>query len=105
MDDGGFSDLSIEKEVSDHFSGSGADGFSRKPGKLYNSDYLIGVYDETRMGGLRFKEDPDGPFLSDDREAAIPKATVIDEKGCLWIAKLPSRHDENDTGAWCQTKG
>ena len=115
---------------------------SRKPRKLYDSDYLIGVYDETRMGGLRFKEDPDGPFLSDDREAAIPpwarlrtleeaarnyendesglsekwlsqlirpgsslggarpKATVIDEKGDLWIAKFPSRHDENDSGAW-----
>lgn len=45
---------------------------SRKPRKLYDSDYLIGVYDETRMGGLRFKEDPEGPFLSDDRDAAIP---------------------------------
>ena len=115
---------------------------SRKPRKLYDSDYLIGVYDETRMGGLRFKEDPEGPFLSDDRDAAIPpwarlrtleeaarnyendesgltekwleqlvrpgsslggarpKATVIDEKGGLWIAKFPSKHDENDSGAW-----
>ena len=45
---------------------------SRKPKKLYDSDYLIGVYDETRMGGLRFKECPDGPFLSDDRDAAVP---------------------------------
>ena len=44
----------------------------RKPRKLYDSDYLIGVNDETRMGGLRFKTDPEGPFLSDDQEAAIP---------------------------------
>lgn len=114
----------------------------RKPGKLYNSDYLLGVYDESRMGGLRFKEDPDGPFVSDDKETAAPpwavlrtleeaarnyendesglvekwlnqlikpgsslggarpKATVIDEKGQLWIAKFPSKNDENDTGAW-----
>ena len=27
----------------------------RKPSKLYDSDYLLGVYDETRMGGIRFK--------------------------------------------------
>ena len=31
---------------------------------------------------------------------ARPKATVIDEKGGLWIAKFPSKHDENDSGAW-----
>jgi len=114
----------------------------RKPAKLYDSDYLLGVYDETRMGGIRFKEDPDGPFLSDDRETAAPpwatlrtleeasrnfendetglserwlnqlikpgsslggarpKATVADTKGQLWIAKFPSKNDENDTGAW-----
>ena len=43
----------------------------RKPSKLYDSDYLLGVYDETRMGGIRFKTNPDGPFLSDDKEPAI----------------------------------
>lgn len=32
----------------------------RKPSKLHDSDYLLGVYDETRMGGIRFKKDPDG---------------------------------------------
>lgn len=26
-----------------------------KPEKLLESDYLLGVYDEARMGGLRFK--------------------------------------------------
>lgn len=114
----------------------------RKPSKLYDSDYLLGVYDETRMGGIRFKTNPDGPFLSDDKETAAPpwatlrtleeasrnfesdesgltekwlnqlikpgsslggarpKATVIDTKDQLWIAKFPSRNDENDTGAW-----
>ena len=114
----------------------------RKPSKLYDSDYLIGVYDETRMGGIRFKTAPDGPFLSDDKETAAPpwatlrtleeasrnfennesvlsekwlnqlikpgsslggarpKATVVDTKEQLWIAKFPSKNDENDTGAW-----
>ena len=32
-----------------------ADREGRKPRKLYDSDYLLGVYDETRMGGIRFK--------------------------------------------------
>lgn len=115
---------------------------SRKPRKLLNSDYLLGVYDETRMGGLRFKLDAEGEFLSDDKETAAPpwaslrtleeasrqyekddnplnekwlnqllrpgsslggarpKATVVDTDGSLWIAKFPSKHDENNTGAW-----
>ena len=119
-----------------------ADREGRKPSKLHDSDYLLGVYDETRMGGLRFKKEPDGAFLSDDKETAAPpwttlrsleeasrnfendetgtaekwlnqlirpgsslggarpKATVVDTKGQLWIAKFPSKHDDNDTGAW-----
>ncbi len=114
----------------------------RKPSKLYDSDYLLGVYDETRMGGIRFKVNQEGPFLSDDNETAAPpwatlrtleeasrnfendetgltekwlnqlikpgsslggarpKATVVDTKDQLWIAKFPSKNDENDTGAW-----
>lgn len=113
----------------------------RKPNKLYDSDYLLGVYDETRMGGIRFKLDQEGSFISDDKDTATPpwttlrtleeasrnyerddglsekwltqlikpgsslggarpKATVVDTKGQLWIAKFPSRNDENDTGAW-----
>lgn len=45
---------------------------ARKPSKLYDSDYLLGVYDQTRVGALRFKENEDEPFLSDDRESAAP---------------------------------
>ncbi len=115
---------------------------NRKPRKLHDSDYLLGVYDETRMGGLRFKLDIHGQFLSNELDASVPpwarlrtleeasrnferdenglseewlnqlikpgsslggarpKATVIDTNGDLWIAKFPSKHDENDTGAW-----
>ena len=119
---------------------SGKEG--RKPAKLYDSDYLLGVYDETRLGGIRFKTEPNGAFLSDDKETAAPpwaslrtleeasrnfenedtalsekwlnqlirpgsslggarpKATVIDPNEQLWIAKFPSKNDENDSGAW-----
>lgn len=117
-------------------------GGRSKPRKLNDSDFLMGVYDEARMGGIRFKLDPDGEFLSNDKETATPpwtslrtleeasrnfednakklnekwlnqlirpgsslggarpKATVIDPEGNLWIAKFPSQHDENNTGAW-----
>lgn len=115
---------------------------NRKPAKLYDSDYLLGVYDETRMGGIRLKLEDEGPFLSDDKDTAIPpwaslrnleeasrkfendeggitnkwlnqllkpgsslggarpKATVVDTKNQLWIAKFPSKNDDSDTGAW-----
>ena len=49
-----------------------ADKEGRKPRKLTDSDYLLGVYDETRMGAIRFKDDENGPFLSDDKETAAP---------------------------------
>lgn len=113
----------------------------RRPAKLLESDFLLGVHDEGRMGALRFRLDTKGPFLADDAALAAPpwaelrklqdaslhfekddhseakwlslllapgsslggahpKATVKDEKGNLWIAKFPSHHDEEDTGAW-----
>lgn len=114
----------------------------RKPRKLYDSDYLLGVYDATRMGGVRLKSDMEGSFLSDDKESTVPpwttlrtleeasrnfesdesglaekwlnqlirpgsslggarpKATIMAPDGQLWIAKFPSKNDDNDTGAW-----
>lgn len=44
----------------------------RKPNKLTESDYLLGVYDATRMGALRFCLDEGGPFLSNDNESSVP---------------------------------
>lgn len=40
--------------------------------KLLESDYLLGVYDEHRMGALRFRTDPEGPFLDNNKERASP---------------------------------
>lgn len=39
---------------------------------LYESDFLLGVYDAHRMGALRFKLVPAGPFLDDNRDYASP---------------------------------
>ena len=44
----------------------------RKPKSLNESDYLLGVYDESRMGGLRFSLEKDGPFLSNDEDMSTP---------------------------------
>lgn len=45
---------------------------NRKPRKLLESDYLLGIFDETRMGALRFAMEEDGPFLSSDSENTVP---------------------------------
>ena len=117
----------------------------RNPTNLYETDYLLGVYDENRMGGIRFKLDQEGSFLNDNKEIASPpwtsireleqislrleeddvindpdylkwlnmlvvpgsslggarpKASVIDNNDCLWIAKFPSKNDQSDIGGW-----
>ena len=50
-----------------------------RPKKLLDSDFLTGVYDEARMGGLRFKTSRDGDFVSSDREYATPPWTSLRE--------------------------
>jgi serine/threonine-protein kinase HipA len=46
---------------------------------LYDIDFLLGVFDECRMGALRFKFDPDGPFLNNDKDVPIPHWTHVGE--------------------------
>lgn len=52
---------------------------SRKERKLLESDYLLRVYDEYRIGALRFRIDPKGPFLDDNRHLASPPWTSLRE--------------------------
>lgn len=117
---------------------------NRDEQKLFETDYLLGVFDGHRMGGLRFKMN-DGSFLNDNWEMASPpwsslreleqislkleeddvikdqeylkwlsmlvapgaslggarpKANIVDNDGALWIAKFPSRNDQEDIGGW-----
>lgn len=46
---------------------------------LYDIDYLLGVFDKTRMGALRFKTSLDGSFLDDDHEHSTPPWSSIRE--------------------------
>ncbi|QHS61262.1 type II toxin-antitoxin system HipA family toxin [Chitinophaga agri] len=47
--------------------------------RLTDLDYLLQVSDFTRMGALRFKLHPDGPFLNNDNEKPIPPWAHIRE--------------------------
>ncbi len=46
---------------------------------LYDIDFLLGVQDESRMGALRFKTDPEGSFLSDTADYPVPPISSIRE--------------------------
>lgn len=46
---------------------------------LDETDCLLGVFDGSRMGALRFKLSPEGPFLDDDGETAAPPWTSLNE--------------------------
>lgn len=116
----------------------------RRPRKLFEEDYLLGVYDAHRMGGLRFKIEGNDNFQHENKGLAAPpwtsireleqasialekdllndestkkwinmliapgaslggarpKASVLDEKGHLWIAKFPSVEDTHNVGTW-----
>ncbi|MCL1873984.1 MAG: HipA domain-containing protein [Clostridiales bacterium] len=49
----------------------------RKPRALRESDYLLGVYDETRSGALRFSLEENGPFLAADKDLSAPPWTTL----------------------------
>ena len=50
---------------------------NREERRLMESDFLLGVHDEQRMGGLRFKEHRDGPFLSGEDGITVPPWTQL----------------------------
>ena len=49
------------------------------PNTLYEIDFLLGVYDQSRMGALRFKLDPSGPFLDNSTHSPTPPWSSIRE--------------------------
>ena len=75
-----------------------AEKAGERPRVLRESDFLLGVYDETRMGALRFKTEEDGPFLNDDgRMAAPPWARLRDlEEACRKLDddREPEEHEK-----------
>ena len=64
---------------------------------LFESDYLLGVFDGHRMGALRFKTDPEGHFLDDNNTMASPPWTSIKglEIASLQLERKDSAEDPN----------
>jgi serine/threonine-protein kinase HipA len=65
----------------------------RSAKNLLESDYLLGVFDGHRMGGLRFKLTEEGSFLNDDKNMAAPPWTSLRE---LEQASLKFEEDNID---------
>jgi serine/threonine-protein kinase HipA len=66
---------------------------------LYDIDFLLGVFDETRMGALRFKLDEEGPFLDSNNGMPTPPWSTIRE--LQHAAKvLESDEDNEDVKKW-----
>ncbi len=70
----------------------------RKPRRLTTIDFLLGVYDETRMGALRFAEQEGGPFISNDKDLATPPWTTLRK---LETASLAfEKNEDGETEKW-----
>jgi len=67
---------------------------SQKVPVLYDVDYLLGVFDESRMGALRFKVDPDGAFLDDNDKMPTPPWSSIRE--LQYAAEIFEKGEDND---------
>ncbi|MCL2747544.1 MAG: HipA domain-containing protein [Oscillospiraceae bacterium] len=50
---------------------------NRKPRALTESDYLLGVFDETRIGALRYSTEENGLFLSAEKDLCAPPWTTL----------------------------
>lgn len=50
-----------------------------RPRSLTEWDFLLGVYDETRLGALRFRAPDGGTFIDSDNQFAAPPITSLQE--------------------------
>ncbi|WP_417857285.1 type II toxin-antitoxin system HipA family toxin [Xanthomarina gelatinilytica] len=64
---------------------------NEKTKTVYEIDYLLGVYDESRMGALRFKTELEGPFLDNNNLSPTPPWSSIRE------LQEAAQNFENDT--------
>ena len=66
----------------------------RAPRTLFESDFLLLVDDELRTGALRFRTDPDGPFLAEPRPGRVPPLVGLSQ--LLDACNRVTRRDELD---------
>lgn len=61
--------------------------------KLHEIDFLLGVHDVSRMGALRFKLNPEGPFLDDNSDNPTPPIAHLRE-----LQASVKAYEEDDGG-------
>lgn len=69
-------------------------GAAPRTARLHESDYLLGVHDAYRVGGLRFRLADSGDFLDNRHDAAAPPFVQLRE---LEAASLALERDEKNT--------
>lgn len=70
----------------------------RQRRNLHESDYLLGVFDESRMGALRMKLSLDGDFLDNDPNYSTPPfASLRDLENAAWQLE---QDDNPDVSRW-----
>ncbi len=69
-------------------------GAAPRTARLHESDYLLGVHDAYRVGGLRFRLGDSGNFLDNRHDAAAPPLVQLRE---LEAASLGLERDEKNT--------
>ncbi|MFV8352605.1 type II toxin-antitoxin system HipA family toxin [Flavobacterium sp. XS2P14] len=72
---------------------------NEKPKTLYDIDFLLGVYDESRMGALRFKIEPNGDFLDNNKNASTPPWSSIRELQNA-AANFENDNDKDEVNKW-----
>jgi serine/threonine-protein kinase HipA len=72
---------------------------NEKPKTLYDIDFLLGLYDESRMGALRFKIEANGDFLDNNKNASTPPWSSIRELQNA-AANFENDNDNEDVNKW-----
>jgi len=72
-----------------------------KPKKLYDIDYLLGVYDISLMGAICFKTDENGPFLDNDDQNPTPPWSSLGKLQKA-VSQLESDVENDSTKKWIE---
>lgn len=70
----------------------------RHPQTLMDSDFLLGVHDESRMGALRFSLEENGEFLAQGEDMAAPPWTTL--RDLQEAARHVENKDEKTYSKW-----
>ena len=71
----------------------------KSPSNLYEIDFLLGVYDESRMGALRFKLDPQGDFLDNSVHSPTPPWSSVGQLQHA-VDCIESDQDNDEVQKW-----